>query len=592
MSVTRLGAAWQSKILHWKSKFRLQFNLPVPYCPANRDDSMHWRVRMAVLLNVTDKETLVPENTFIYSRTDTKGRITEANQAFATLSGYSIEELVGKPHNMVRHPDMPKQAFEDMWKSLKAGRPWQGMVKNRRKDGGFYWVFATVSPVRAEGGRIVGFQSLRRKPAREQVKAAAEAYARIQQGDRSLRIDGGRAIANPSGFIRQFNRPDLRFAFGAQLGLLASAAGFWLEFGAANAPIVRDLACAAFTLGAVGSLLVLFSTLPRLLLDLDQIDTFLDQLLSSGDFTVPFNLDQRGRSGKIASKLGLLTGWVQSTVHCIQDAVLPVEQGTEQVRLAIEAIDEAATAQSMATSSVAAATTELDLTIREVAEHLQNTESAVQETGRKAAAGAAVTHRASDRIQELSEVVRAAAVEVDALGKSSSEISVIAGVIREIADQTNLLALNASIEAARAGDAGRGFAVVASEVRTLADRTMKATAKIDTILETIKGDSDRAIAGMRSGATQVAGGVALVQEANGALTDINTLMSESVRRVSEIATASSQQTEAINEISSNITQVAAMTDQNSRVVKQTSQLIGGLMPMVDRVKQAVEQYRA
>jgi len=547
---------------------------------------------MRALLNLTNKETLVPENTFIYSRTDTKGRITEANQAFATLSDYSVEELVGRPHNMIRHPDMPKEAFADMWKSLKAGRPWQGLVKNRRKDGGFYWVFATVSPVRGQDGHIVGFQSLRLKPTREQVKAASEVYRRIQEGDHSFCIQEGRAVPNHSSLMRQFTRPDLRFAVGAQFGLLASVAGLWVEFAGASSPLVRTLASAAFGLGVFGSLLVLLSTLPHLLRDLDQIEDFLDSLLSTGDFTIPFSLDQRGRSGRIACKLRLLTGWIQSTVHCIQDAVVPVEEGTEQVRLAIEAIDDAATAQNMATTSVAAATTELDLTIREVAEHLQNTESAVRETGRKAEEGSAVTLRATERIQKLAEAVRAAAVEVDALGKSSAEISVIAGVIREIADQTNLLALNASIEAARAGDAGRGFAVVASEVRTLADRTMKATAKIDSIIDTIKGDSDRAIAGMHSGATQVAGGVALVQEANSALTDINNLMSESVRRVSEIATASSQQTEAINEISSNITRVADMTDQNARVVKQTTQLIGGLKPMVDRVKQAVEQYHA
>jgi len=97
-------------------------------------------------MHAINKETLVPENVFIYSRTDPKGRITEANQAFADLSGYSVEEMLGKPHNMIRHPDMPKEAFADLWKSLKAGRPWQGVVKNLRKDGGFYWVFATISP--------------------------------------------------------------------------------------------------------------------------------------------------------------------------------------------------------------------------------------------------------------------------------------------------------------------------------------------------------------------------------------------------------------------------------------------------------------
>ena len=547
---------------------------------------------MAAEVQVTDRETIVPENEFIYSRTDPKGRITEANQVFADLCGYTVEEMVGKPHNLIRHPDMPKEAFADMWNSLKAGRPWQGMVKNRRKDGGFYWVMAMVSPVRGEGGAVTGFQSLRRRASREQIKAAGDAYRRIVKGDGTLCIEEGRAVANRSAWARTLRRPDFHFAAGALLGLAASVAGLGLEFGGAQFGLLRALCRAAFVLGGVGGALILFSTLPNLTRDMDQIDKYLDQLLFTGDFTSPFVQDMRGRSAKIAGKLGLLTGWVQATFKCVQDAVAPVLDGTEEVRQAIQGIEKAATAQNMATSSVAAATTELDLTIREVAEHLQTTESAVKETGRKAVDGAEVSHRATDRIQELAKVVKDAAVEVEALGESSAEIRVIAGVIREIADQTNLLALNASIEAARAGDAGRGFAVVANEVRSLADRTMKATAKIDTLIETIKGDSDRAIAGMRAGATQVAGGVSLVQEAHGALNGINGLMAEAVRRVSEIATASTQQTEAINEISANITRVAAMTEQNTDVVKETSHLIGNLTPLVDRVKQAVEQYRA
>jgi aerotaxis receptor len=539
---------------------------------------------------VTGRETLVPENVFIYSRTDEKGRITEANQVFADLSGYAVEEMIGKAHNLVRHPEMPKEAFADMWTSLKASRPWQGVVKNRRKDGGFYWVLATVSPVRGPGGRVLGFQSLRRRPSREQVETAAKAYGRIQGGDHSIRIEQGRILANHSSWMRWMIRPDLRFALGAVLGLAASLAGFALEFSGTNIPQMRSLCAVAFALGSMGCLLVLLSTLPNLLRDMDQIDDFLDRLLSTGDFTIPCISDQRGRSARIARKLGLLSGWVQSTIQCIQDAVVPVEQGTEQIRAAIQAIDEAAATQSMSSASVAAATNELELTIREVAQHLQSTEAAVQETGRRAADGAAVSQHANECIHELAAVVRSASAEVEALGASSSEVGVIAAVIREIADQTNLLALNASIEAARAGEAGRGFAVVASEVRSLADRTMKATSKIDSLIEAIKADSDRATAGIRAGAAQVTSGVALVQEAQGALTGINTLMTEAVRRVSDIAISSSQQTEAMGEISSSITRVAAMTEQNVGVVKQTTLLIGKLSPMVDRVKQAVEQY--
>ena len=93
---------------------------------------------MARNVHVTDVETILPEKAFIYSQTDLKGIIVEANDTFAAISGYAVEEMIGKPHNLVRHPDMPKEAFADLWHSLKQGRPWQGIVKNRRKDGG-YW---------------------------------------------------------------------------------------------------------------------------------------------------------------------------------------------------------------------------------------------------------------------------------------------------------------------------------------------------------------------------------------------------------------------------------------------------------------------
>jgi methyl-accepting chemotaxis protein len=364
-----------------------------------------------------------------------------------------------------------------------------------------------------------------------------------------------------------------------------------LQFFGASNPVSRIACTVAFALGCMGSLLVLLSTLPNLLQDMDEIDTYLDQLLASGDFTTPFNSNQRGRSARIARKLGLLCGWIQSTIQCIQDAVVPVEAGTKQIGLAIRAIDKAAADQSMSTASVAAATAELELTIREVAQHLESTQAAVQETGRRAADGANVSQRATERIQELAVVVKSASTQVEALEASSSEVGAIATVIREIADQTNLLALNASIEAARAGEAGRGFAVVANEVRSLADRTTKATGKINSLIEAIKGDSDRATAGIRAGAEQVTSGVGFVHDAQVALSDINELMAEAVRRVTEITTSSSQQTEAMGEISTNIARVSAMTEQNVSVVRKTTSLIGDLAPMVDRVKQAVEQYR-
>ncbi len=105
-------------------------------------------------------ETQVPENELIISRTDLKGIITYVNDTFAEISGYEADELVGKPHNIVRHPDMPSSAFSNLWKTIKDGKTWDGYIKNMRKDGGYYWVFAEISGVYKDG-ELVEFKSMR-----------------------------------------------------------------------------------------------------------------------------------------------------------------------------------------------------------------------------------------------------------------------------------------------------------------------------------------------------------------------------------------------------------------------------------------------
>ncbi len=127
---------------------------------------------------VTSVETPYPHGKLIVSRTDTAGIITQCNQSFVDMSGYLEAELVGQPHSILRHPDMPAAAFRDLWDTVRAGRQWNGYVKNLRKDGGYYWVYATVVP-NVRDGRIVGYTSVRREPSREKVAAAEAQYRQM-----------------------------------------------------------------------------------------------------------------------------------------------------------------------------------------------------------------------------------------------------------------------------------------------------------------------------------------------------------------------------------------------------------------------------
>lgn len=125
-------------------------------------------------------ETEVPENELIVSRTDLNGKITYANETFARISGYEVSELIGKPHNIVRHPDMPNSIFKELWQTLKTGEIWRGYVKNLRKDGGYYWVYAEVSGVYKEG-QLVEYKSMR-SPVESSIKRTMQAtYDKMKQ---------------------------------------------------------------------------------------------------------------------------------------------------------------------------------------------------------------------------------------------------------------------------------------------------------------------------------------------------------------------------------------------------------------------------
>lgn len=147
----------------------------------------------------TEVEYKVPEHTAIVSKTDLNGMITYANDAFVSISGYQRDELIGQPHNLVRHPDMPGFAFEDLWKTLESGKPWRGIVKNRTKDGGYYWVQATVVPIK-KAGKVIGYMSVRYAATPEQISQACMLYAGKAPNVRN-KLELSRVFSIRSGYV-------------------------------------------------------------------------------------------------------------------------------------------------------------------------------------------------------------------------------------------------------------------------------------------------------------------------------------------------------------------------------------------------------
>jgi len=174
---------------------------------------------MRVNMPVTTVEKEMKNGDFLVSKTTLKGVINYINQPFIEMSGFTEEELLGQAHNIIRHPDMPPEAFKDFWDTIRQGKPWSGMVKNRSKDGSYYWVYANATPTR-EQGRITGYMSVRSKPSREQIQAAEALYREMRAGRAKVRIVDGELIAN--GIWGAVDRKIQKLSLRTQITLLAA----------------------------------------------------------------------------------------------------------------------------------------------------------------------------------------------------------------------------------------------------------------------------------------------------------------------------------------------------------------------------------
>src|SRR6478672_3502963 len=198
-------------------------------------------------LPVTNQEVMLEEGESIVSRTDLRGKILFVNRTFLRISGYTENELLGQPHNIIRHPDMPSAAFADLWATLKAGRPWVGIVKNRCKNGDHYWIEAHATPV-YEDGEVVGYMSVRRQATREQIDFAERAYAGLRAGDRRLELRHG-SLAVPRTLLHRLNP---LWLMSLRQRLLLAGAGFG-AYGLVLMAMVRSALPATWMLGAIGA---------------------------------------------------------------------------------------------------------------------------------------------------------------------------------------------------------------------------------------------------------------------------------------------------------------------------------------------------
>ncbi|MDP3515808.1 MAG: PAS domain-containing methyl-accepting chemotaxis protein [Pseudohongiella sp.] len=519
-------------------------------------------------LPVTGKQVVLPIKANILSTTNTHSHITYVNPDFIQISGFTESELIGQPHNIVRHPDMPPLAFEHMWSTLKRGNSWMGLVKNRCKNGDHYWVSAYVTPIR-KNGEIVEYQSVRTRAEPAMVLKAEQLYKKISRSKLS-------ELKRFSLSITQ----KLMLAVGACIAVPLVMLSVFNAMSAALAVTLFLLVCAS---SAVAMYVMLMP-----LQKLAQVATGIaDNPLSQVLYT-----SRHDEIGRIDFALKMCQAETGSVIGRIGDGANRLNRFAGNLLQEIDTSNELTGEQQTSTEHIATAVNQMVASIQEVARSAQSAATAAEQADKETSDGQRLVAQTSESMAELEGAIRQATDVINELEARSIEISRVLDVIRGIAEQTNLLALNAAIEAARAGEQGRGFAVVADEVRSLAARTRESTTDIREMISSLQQSANSAVSVMERSSAQALHSVNHAREASIALIGIGQRVNEITDMNLQIAGAVEEQSMVSESINQSITSIQDCSYKNVSTGKSNRVSAESVAKLSHAMNELAEQFWA
>jgi len=489
-------------------------------------------------LPVTDREVELISGKTIVSTTNLKGILTYANPYFVEISGFQENELIGKPHNVLRHPDMPAAAFQDLWDTIKDGLPWSGMVKNRCKNGDYYWVVANVTPV-VENGQITGYMSVRTKPTSEQVREAAQLYASVNAGNPDrLAFRQGRAVATGwRSKITALQCMSISTRLALCMGLISLLAIVTGVTAVSTSPVTAMLSAAI-----VAVALYLWYAIDRVVVRPLKFVSATAKVMAGGDLTSHIDVYRMDDVGQLLMLMRQLNINLASIIGDVRGNFTQIVQSTGE--LSDGNLDLSGRTESQASS------------LQQTSASMEQLSSSVEQNAQNTSAVNTLANGANQIAEKTGVAVAQMVVAMDDIGESSRKISDIVGLINDIAFQTNILALNAAVEAARAGEQGRGFAVVASEVRNLAQRSAAAAKEIKQLIN-VSND-------------KVQAGAAVANDAGKNMNEMIHAIQQVATIMVEIRDATREQSSGINQIKDAIVQMDDVTQQNAAMVEQAA----------------------
>jgi len=512
---------------------------------------------------VTNREMEVLDDQAIVSKTDLNGNIVYVNPYFTQISGYSEAELLGAPQNIVRHPDMPAEAFADLWSSIKGGTPWTGIVKNRCKNGDHYWVRANITPIR-DNGKTTGYMSVRVKAERHQIAKAEQAYRAIREGGRhGIRIKNGQVIQAGAGSLM------------SRLSHVSLAMRIWLATSVVN--VLQVIVCAAALMsGGANNYPIFFATFFGLLINvflwytlrvsvLQPLDRALQgaRAIAAGDLSGSFDTEATDEVGQLLRALQQMNSNLIATIRDVRINVETMAVATRQIAAGNADLSGRTEAQAASLEETASSVEQFSSTVKQNADNSAQANQLAQNASTVAVQGG--------------EIVADVIATMDEINASSRQIVDIIGLIEGIAFQTNILALNAAVEAARAGEQGRGFAVVAGEVRNLAQRSATAAKDIKNLINVSVG--------------KVSAGMVQVDRAGATMKEVVASVQQVTAIMEEISVASREQSIGVDQVNAAIAHMDQVTQQNAALVEEAAAATASLALEAGGLTQAVSLFK-
>ncbi|WP_051050837.1 PAS domain-containing methyl-accepting chemotaxis protein [Winslowiella toletana] len=501
---------------------------------------------------------MLADDTTLMTTTDASGNITYANMSFVEVSGYAQHEIEGQPHNLVRHADMPKQAFADMWATIRQGLPWSGLVKNRRKNGDYYWVRANVVPL-IRDSKIIGYMSVRIKPSREEVNSAEQLYQQMQRSElRSWRLHQGILLRRgPLASLSALKTMPLRWR------IRSASAGFWLL--SLLSWLTAGVAGGALALSAGLSLLATMVICGWLEWQISRpmekaCRMALNVATGANSQVAGFDrVDEVGMTLRAVSQQGLMFRWL-----------------VNDVRAQIMAVHQASDALSQGSEKIASRTEQTAVSVQQTAAAMEQMTRAVEKNTDNTDKANSFSSTVNQAALEGREAVLSVVGTMDKIAESSTQIATMISLIDSIAFQTNILALNAAVEAARAGEQGKGFAVVAGEVRSLANRSAQAASEIRQLI--------------KASTLNVQDGASQVREAGEAITEMVEKVQSVKALLNQISMATHEQGTGLSEVGKAVEVLDQNTRQNAELAGNSVREAAGMKQQARRLVNAISVF--